>query len=49
MNELQIRERDHLSYEEVAAQLWAVGPKAVKGRWHTPPPTRYLPIPFGHP
>ena len=41
MNELQIRERDHLSNDEIVAQLTAVGPKAVKGRWHTPPPARY--------
>jgi uncharacterized protein (TIGR03083 family) len=49
MNELQIRERAHLSDEDVAAQLSSVGPKAVKGRWGTPPPMRYLPIPFGPP
>jgi uncharacterized protein (TIGR03083 family) len=49
MNELQIRERDYLSNDEVVAQLRAVGPQAVKGRWRTPPPARYLPIPFGPP
>jgi uncharacterized protein (TIGR03083 family) len=49
MNELQIRERSHLSNEEVVAQLSTVGPKAVQGRWKTPPPMRYLPIPFGPP
>ncbi len=49
LNELQIRERDHLSKAELVAQLAAVGPKAVRGRWHTPPPARYLPIPFGPP
>lgn len=49
LNELQIRERDHLSNDELAAQLAAVGPKAVKGRWRTPPPMRYLPLPFGPP
>jgi uncharacterized protein (TIGR03083 family) len=49
MNELQIRERDHLSSDDVVAQLRAVGPKAVRGRWRTPPPARYLPIPFGPP
>src|ERR1700730_11918387 len=37
LNELQIRERDHLSSDELVAQLRAVGPKAVKGRWRTPP------------
>ena len=49
MNELQIRERRHLSNAELVEQLQAVGPKAVKGRWGTPPPMRYLPIPFGPP
>ncbi|MGZ7023726.1 MAG: maleylpyruvate isomerase family mycothiol-dependent enzyme [Ilumatobacteraceae bacterium] len=49
MNELQIRERSHLSNAELVTQLAAVGPKAVKGRWRTPPPMRYLPIPFGPP
>lgn len=49
LNELQIRERDHLSNDEVVAQLQAVGPKAVKGRWGTPPPMRYLPLSFGPP
>jgi uncharacterized protein (TIGR03083 family) len=49
MNELQIRERAHLSDAEIVTQLAAVGPKAVKGRWRTPPPARYLPIPFGPP
>jgi uncharacterized protein (TIGR03083 family) len=49
MNEFQIRERDHLSNDEVVAQLEAVGPKAVKGRWRTPLPARHLPIPFGPP
>jgi uncharacterized protein (TIGR03083 family) len=49
LNELQIRERDHLSNTELVAQLAAVGPKAVKGRWGTPPPARYLPLPFGPP
>ncbi len=49
LNELQIRERDHLSNDELVAQLAAVGPKAVKGRWRTPPPARYLPLPFGPP
>jgi uncharacterized protein (TIGR03083 family) len=49
LNELQIRERSHLSNDEVVAQLQSVGPKAVKGRWGTPPPMRYLPISFGPP
>jgi uncharacterized protein (TIGR03083 family) len=49
MNELQIRERSHLSNDEIVAQFASVGPKAVKGRWRTPPPMRYLPIPFGPP
>jgi uncharacterized protein (TIGR03083 family) len=49
LNELQIRERQHLSNDELVAQLTAVGPKAVAGRWRTPPPMRYLPLSFGPP
>jgi uncharacterized protein (TIGR03083 family) len=49
LNELQIRERAHLSNEEVVAQLAAVGPRAVAGRWGTPGPMRHLPVPFGPP
>jgi uncharacterized protein (TIGR03083 family) len=49
LNELQIRERQHLSDDELVAQLTAVGPKAVAGRWRTPPPMRYLPLSFGPP
>jgi uncharacterized protein (TIGR03083 family) len=47
LNELQIRERRHLSSDEVVRGLQAIGPKAVKGRWRTPPPMRYLPLSFG--
>jgi uncharacterized protein (TIGR03083 family) len=49
LNELQIRERSPLSNDELVAALVAVGPKAVAGRWRTPPPLRYLPMPFGPP
>ena len=49
VNELQIRERSQLTTAELTAALAAVGPKAVKGRWKTPPPVRYLPVPFGPP
>jgi hypothetical protein len=49
MNELQIRERAHLTDDEVVVQLQAIGPKAVAGRWRTPAPMRHLPIPFGPP
>jgi uncharacterized protein (TIGR03083 family) len=49
MNELQIRERERLSNTELVAELKTVGTKAVKGRWGTPYPMRYLPIPFGPP
>jgi uncharacterized protein (TIGR03083 family) len=49
INELQIRERSHLTDDEIVAQLSAVGPSAVKGRWGTPLPLRYLPLPFGPP
>jgi uncharacterized protein (TIGR03083 family) len=49
MNELQIRERAHLTNDELVAQLREIGPKAVKARFRTPPPFRYLPMPFGPP
>jgi uncharacterized protein (TIGR03083 family) len=49
LNELQLRERNHLTNDEVVAQLAAVGANAVKGRWRTPLPMRYLPVPFGPP
>jgi len=49
LNELQIRERSGLSTVEVLSQLVAVGPKAVKGRFGTPLPLRYTPVPFGDP
>jgi uncharacterized protein (TIGR03083 family) len=49
LNELQIRERDHLTNDELVARLETIGPKAVKGRWGTPLPMRYLPVPFGPP
>ena len=49
VNELQIRDRSHLTNDEVVAQLEAIGPRAVAGRWQTPAPMRHLPIPFGPP
>jgi uncharacterized protein (TIGR03083 family) len=49
LNELQIRERAHLTDAELAGLLKEAGPKAVRGRWRTPPPMRYLPLPFGPP
>jgi uncharacterized protein (TIGR03083 family) len=49
VNELQIRERSHLTNDDVVVQLQAIGPKAVAGRWQTPGPMRHLPIPFGPP
>jgi uncharacterized protein (TIGR03083 family) len=49
MNELQIRERQELSNGDLVAALGAVGERAVRGRWRTPLPLRYLPIPFGPP
>jgi uncharacterized protein (TIGR03083 family) len=49
LNALQIRERERLSNDELVAHLTAIGPQAVKGRWSTPPPMRYLPLPFGPP
>ena len=49
LNELQIRERSGLSNDGVVAQLETVGEKAVKGRFGTPLPMRYIPVPFGGP
>jgi uncharacterized protein (TIGR03083 family) len=49
INELQIRERSHLTNPQLVDALAAVGPKAVEGRWKTPLPVRYLPLPFGPP
>jgi uncharacterized protein (TIGR03083 family) len=49
INELQIRERRTLSNDELVAQLVAVGPNAVAGRWRTPAPVRHLPLPIGPP
>jgi uncharacterized protein (TIGR03083 family) len=49
VNEVQVRDRAHLTNEELTTQLAAIGPKAVRGRWRTPPPVRYLPVPFGPP
>jgi uncharacterized protein (TIGR03083 family) len=49
INELQIRERRHLSNAELVVQLGAIGPRAVAGRWSTPAPLRHLPMPFGPP
>lgn len=49
LNELQIRERTGLTDTEVIAQLQAVGAKAVKGRFGTPLPMRFTPVPFGDP
>ena len=49
LNELQIRERSGLTNEELVEQLRAIGPRAVKGRFGTPLPMRYTPVPFGAP
>ncbi len=49
LNELQVRERVDLTDAEVIAQVRAVGAKAVKGRFGTPLPMRYIPVPFGEP
>ena len=49
LNELQIRERCGLTDAEVVAQIQGVGAKAVRGRFGTPLPMRYLPVPFGEP
>jgi uncharacterized protein (TIGR03083 family) len=49
VNEVQIRDRAQLTNAELVAQLEAVGPKAVRGRWRTPAPMRHLPIFFPEP
>ena len=49
LNEVQILERSHLPNHELVTRFAAVGPQAVKGRWDTPLPIRYLPLPFGPP
>lgn len=49
LNELQIRERRHLSNDDVVERVNHVGPAAVRSRWRTPLPMRYLPVPFGPP
>ncbi len=49
INELQIRERAGVPNADLVAQLAAIGPRAVKGRWRTPPPVRWFPINFGPP
>lgn len=49
LNEVQIRERAHLSNDDLATRLAGIGPRAVEGRWNTPLPLRYLPLPFGPP
>jgi uncharacterized protein (TIGR03083 family) len=49
LNEVQIRERSHLSNDELVERLAAIGPRAVAGRWATPLPMRQLPVPFGPP
>jgi hypothetical protein len=49
LNEVQVRERCHLSNDELVTRLAAIGPAAVAGRWATPLPMRHLPVPFGPP
>jgi uncharacterized protein (TIGR03083 family) len=49
LNELQVRERRALSPAEIVTLLATVAPAAVRGRRRTPPPVRWLPLPFGPP
>jgi uncharacterized protein (TIGR03083 family) len=49
LNELQIRERRTLSTNAIVAQLATAAPAAVRGRRRTPPPVRWMPVPFGPP
>lgn len=49
VNEIQVRERTHLSAAEIVDRMQAVWPKAVRGRRFAPPPLRWVPVPFGAP
>jgi uncharacterized protein (TIGR03083 family) len=49
INELQLRERAHLTNEELVAKFDAVSPRAVAARRRLPPPIRWMPIPMGPP
>jgi uncharacterized protein (TIGR03083 family) len=49
LNELQIRERRELPAAEMVGRLTRAAAAAVRGRRRTPPPIRWLPIPFGSP
>jgi uncharacterized protein (TIGR03083 family) len=49
LNELQVRERRHLSTTEITTAITETAPAAVRGRRRTPPPVRWLPVPFGPP
>src|SRR5262249_50582260 len=49
INELQIRERAHLTNAEIVTQMRDVGPRSVEGRWRRPVLMRYLPIKLGEP
>jgi hypothetical protein len=44
LNEVQIRERAHLSAAELVAALGAIGPRAVAGRWGTRRPCGACPF-----
>jgi uncharacterized protein (TIGR03083 family) len=49
INELQVRERDHLGPRQLIDRIEIAWPKAVRGRRLAPPPLRWLPVPFGPP
>lgn len=44
INELQIRERQQLTWQEVLARFEQAAPRAVRSRFLTPPPLRWLPL-----
>ena len=49
INEIQVRDRSHLTTQELIDRMDAVWPSAVRRRRLTPPPLRWLPVPFGAP
>ena len=49
VNEVQVRERRHLSGRQLADRLAACTDKATRGRLTLPGPVRAVPVPFGKP
>jgi uncharacterized protein (TIGR03083 family) len=49
LNEIQLRDRRQLSRPDIVRSLRDSAAAAVRGRRRTPPPVRWIPIPFGPP